>query len=382
MTNNEEIAKWSSAYGLPDHIKAHPSQQAVVQASITVRAGVFEAYIGAVFTESGIDLVGTWIKPLVRRVLDIDDDAQRTPRSDPSPFPSIKGESDLGTDDMSEQILLHRHLETMSIAETTSTGVGSGFKGYSPSMNRFTGRSIAPSSHDGSLNSHYTPSTTYLETAHAQPIPVATGKSSPLKNELRDYQPGHDSPNFPRNHASSPLSNAPNSQYSTDTMPNIPPYGHQQSQQSPPVASGSGSFRSSSSSTVRPPARSPQDSPGAPTGMPSPQPSLSAASSSSSDSNSSLSSTKSVTGGHLALFNQMAIQKKQAVEWKIASTGPPHRPKFEAQVFGKFCHLTCVRSDGPTRTVHNLCHGRGQALTKKQAQQGAAEAALRSLGWV
>lgn len=336
MTNNEEIAKWSLAYQLPQRIKAHPSQQAVVQTSIPVRAGVFEAYIGAVFTESGLDLVGTWIKPLVRRLLDLDDYAQRTPRSDPSPF-SMK--SDIGTDDTPDEILLHR-LETLSMAETTSTGVGN-IRGYVPSMNQFATRSIAPSSHDGS-HIPYTPSTTYMDMAHNQPIPIATGRSSHLRHETRGHQLGSYSPNVPENHSPSQLSNAPNSQYSSDTMPNIPSYGHQQSQRSPPFASGGGSFRSSSSSTVRPPSRSPQDLPSATTGVQSPRPSPSATSSSSSDSAGSHGSTSSVAGGHLALFNQMAAQKKEPVEWKIASTGPPHKPKFDAQIFSKSCHLICA----------------------------------------
>jgi len=275
-------------------------------------------------------------------VLDLDDDVQRTPRSDPSPW-STRGDSDLGTDDMSEQILLHR-LETLSVAETTSTGYGTGIKGYVAAMNQLNNRSIAPSSHDGSFAGSYSPSTTYMDTAYAQPIPVATGKPSPLRHEIRgDSQLERYSPKFPTSYSPSNLSNAPNSQYSSDTIPNIPSYSHQQSQQSPPLASGGGSFRSSSSSTVRPPVRSPQDSPSANSGVPSPRPSPSATSSSSSDSAGSHSSTRSVAGGHLALFNQMVIQKKETVEWKIASSGPPHKPKFDAQVLGKFRHLTYAR---------------------------------------
>ena len=304
-----------------------------------MRASVFEAYIGAVFSESGLDLVNQWIKPLIRRVLDLDEAAeaaQRTPRSELSPL-STRG--DFGGDDMDEQILVR--LDAMSIAESNSTAVGTRTGSYMPGMDQFRTRSIAPSSHDGSLNTPLSPSSTFFDVVHAQPMPVATRvRSSLLRNEIRDYQPGRYSPNFPGHHSPSQLPFAPNSQYPPNASASVPLYTHQQSGESPPLPGGSGSFRSSSSSTVRPPARTPQDSPSANVNA---QPSPSVTSSSSSDStgsgqsHSSSSSTRSVAGGHLALFNQMATQKKEKVEWKIASTGPPHKPRFDAQVFGTFC---------------------------------------------
>jgi hypothetical protein len=319
---------------------AHPSQQALVQSSIPVRASVFEAYIGAVFSESGIDLVGQWVKPLIRRVLDLDDYAQRTPRIELSPL-SRRGDSDAGTDDMNERFLYG--IDALSIAETTSTAVGAGTGGYGPAMNQFSTRSIAPSSHDGSISTPLTTSSTFLDAAYDQPIPVATGRSSqgrpsPLRHEIRDYQPGRYSPNFPGHHSPAQLSFAPSSQYTQATVPSIPSYSHQQSGKSPPLPDANGSFRSSSSSTVRPPATSPRDSHSTGATSASSQLSPSVTSPSSSDSTGSgqsLASTRSVAGGHLALFNQMATQKKERVEWKISSSGPPHKPKFDAQVFGK-----------------------------------------------
>jgi len=280
---------------------------------------------------------------------------------------------------MSDEILLHR-LDAMSIAESNSTAVGANYGGYNSSMNQFRPGSIAPSSHDGSLNCPDTPSTGFFNAADAQPMAVATGKPSPLKNEIRGYELGRYSPNV-GHHSPSQFSSASSSQYASDT----------QSQQSPPFASGYESHRSSSSNTVRPPVRSPRGSPNTSTNTnsPSPRPSPKFTSpTSNSDSSSSAqshTSTQSVTGGHLALFNQMATQKQEQVEWKISSSGPPHKPRFDAQVFGKshHSHSTCSLSDGlSSRTVRNYCHGRGQALTKKQAQQSAAEAALRSLGWM
>lgn len=369
MTKNEEIAIWSSAYELPHRIKAHPSQQALVRCSIPVRASVFEAYIGAVFTESGLGLAETWVKPLIRRVLDLDDAAQRTPRSTLSPLSSKDSEI------MDDDELVYR-VDALSVAGTTSTRVGSGSGGYGLSWNQLGSRSIAPSSHDGSFTP-YTASTGFMEAASAQPMPIATGKPSHLRHEV---QLGRYSPNVPGHHSPSQSypSIAPNSEYSSDT------YNHQQSQQSPPYASGNGSFRSNSSNTVRPPARSSRDSPSTNSSVPSPRPSPSITSSSSSSDSSgrSQSSTRSVAGGHLALFNQMATQKKERVEWKITSDGPPHKPTFDAQVLSKSRSLPCAYPDGPpTHTVDNYCHGRGRALTKKQAQQSAAEEALRSLGW-
>lgn len=339
MTKNEELSKWSLAYQLPQRIVAHPSQLAVVQSSIPVRASVFEAYVGAVFDESGLDLVSHWIKLLVRRVLEIDDNAQRTPRSELSPLSRIS-DSDIETDDMNERILLR--FDAMSIAESNSTGVGVGTGSYGLGMNQFSNRSIAASPHGGSLSTPASATSSFLHAAHDQPIPVATGRPSPLKHEIRDYDPGRYSPNFPGHHSPSQLPFVSNSQYTPDTRPNVPSYTHRQSGQSPPLPGGSGSNRSSSSSTVRPPERSPQGSPSTRATVASSQLSPSLTSSSSSNSTPSGSgsgqsdfSTRSVAGGYLALFNQMATQKKEKVEWKISSSGPPHKPKFDAQVFGK-----------------------------------------------
>ena len=340
MTNNEELAKWSLAYQLPQHIAAHPSQLAVVQSSIPVRASLFEAYVGAVYSESGMDLVSHWVKLLVRRVLELDDNAQRTPRSELSPL-SRNADSDIGTDDMNERILVR--LEAMSIAESNSTRVGGGTGGYGSSRNQFSNRSDIASSHGDSLNTPYSATSSFFHAADEQPIPVATGKPSPLKNEIRDYGPGRYSPNVPGHHSPSQLPFAPNSQYTPpDTRLNVPSYTHHSSGQSPPLLGSNGSNRSSSSSTVRPPERTPQDSPSTRATVASPQPSPSLTSPSSSNSTSSGSgsgqsdfSTRSVAGGFLALFNQMATQKKEKVEWKISSSGPPHKPRFDAQVFSK-----------------------------------------------
>jgi len=385
VTKNDELAKWSSAYKLPQRLVAHPSQLAVVQTSIPVRASIFEAYVGAVFSESGLDLVSHWVKLLIRRVLDIDDFAQRTPRSELSPLPR-RPESDAGTDDMNERILAVR-LDAMSIAESNSTGVGSVAGVYGAAMDQFRMRSIAPSSHDGSLNTPGTTTSSFLNAADDQPIAVATGR----RNEIRYYQPGRYSPNVPGHHSPSQPPFAPNSQYAPDTRPNVPSYTHQKSGQSPQFLGGDGSNRSSSSNTVRPPRRTPQDSPSTTKATVSPSPLSSpsitnfsrSGSSSSGQSDLSTFSTRSVAGGYLALFNQMATQKKEKVEWKISSSGP-HKPKFDAQVFGK-CFVVFWLAHAlttTTRTVGDHCHGRGQALTKKQAQQSAAEAALRSLSWV
>jgi len=239
---------------------------------------------------------------------------------------------------MNERILFR--LDAMSIAESNSTRVGSSVGGYGLAMNQFSNRSIAPSS-DGSTP--LTTTSTFLDAAEAQPITVATGRPGRQRNETRDYQPG-------RYLSPSQLPYAPNPQNTPDTMPSVPSYSHQQS----PPFPGEGSSRSSSSRTVRPPVGSPRDSlstnsstrgspstnpntrgsPSTNSNIPSPRPSPSVRSSSSGDSTGTHSSTRSVVGGQLALFNQMASQKKEKVEWKISSSGPSHKPTFDAQVFG------------------------------------------------
>jgi hypothetical protein len=330
VTNNIEIAKWSSAYELPQRIKAHPSQQALVQSTIIAKASVFEAYVGAVFSESGLPLVSFWLKRLIRRVLELEDN--RTPKSELSPL--SKRDSDIGTDDMAERILF-RQVDALSIAPTTSTAVRTGPEGYRPPVNEFRNRPIAPSTNDGSLDTPCTPSTSFMDAAHAQPMPVATGRPSPLRHEI---QPGRFSPNFGL-HSPSHLY-PPISQYTEDVPLTTHSYDYEHSQRSPP-------FRSNSSSTVRPPATrgsshdSPSPGPNTNTSPLRPPPSLTSSNSSSDSPGSGYSqaSTKSVAGGYLALFNQMATQKKEKVEWKMSSSGPPHKPKFEAQVIGKSCRL-------------------------------------------
>ena len=310
-----------------------------------MRASIFEAYVGAIFSESGLDSVSHWLKLLIRRVLEQDDIAQMTPRGEDSPLPAI-GDLGRGTDDMHEQILVRERLDNMSIAGSDSTAVGTGTGGYGHPMNQFSNRPIAPSTFDGSFTPR-TASTGFLAIANDQPLAVATatrGRPSPLRNEIRDYLPGRYSPNVTGHHSPSQLPFAPNPQYSPDINTSVPSYTQQQYGESPPPPGGNGSFRSSSSSsTVRPPVKTPHGSPSSNAGVSSTRSSPSVTSSGSSDSTGSGSgsaqsqtSTRSVAGGHLALFNQMATQKKEQVEWKMASSGPPHKPKFDAQVFSTF----------------------------------------------
>ncbi|KAG8834338.1 hypothetical protein FRC17_009106 [Serendipita sp. 399] len=100
--------------------------------------------------------------------------------------------------------------------------------------------------------------------------------------------------------------------------------------------------------------------PPTPRSLPAPRSSTSMSSSTST----SYASSASQGGGFLALFNQIASQKRIFPSWETSRTGPDHRPMFVATV-----------------SVNGREEGKGQAFNKQTARHLAAKEALRNLRW-
>jgi dsRNA-specific ribonuclease len=54
---NSHLAKFTQHYKLHFHLRGNASQQLTIQASIPIHADLFEAYVGALFQEQGLDIV-------------------------------------------------------------------------------------------------------------------------------------------------------------------------------------------------------------------------------------------------------------------------------------------------------------------------------------
>jgi dsRNA-specific ribonuclease len=59
---------------LTKELKCSPSQRLTIAFSTDVQASIFQAYVGAVFQESGVGGVTSWIGPLIQPIIDMDKD--------------------------------------------------------------------------------------------------------------------------------------------------------------------------------------------------------------------------------------------------------------------------------------------------------------------
>ncbi|KAI0787119.1 ribonuclease III domain-containing protein [Irpex lacteus] len=69
VVGNNTLALISVMYNLPDHLFTHPAQSITLRASINVQADLFEAYVGGVYLDAGLEAVKTWLVPLFRPYL-------------------------------------------------------------------------------------------------------------------------------------------------------------------------------------------------------------------------------------------------------------------------------------------------------------------------
>ncbi|KAI0700620.1 ribonuclease III domain-containing protein [Cytidiella melzeri] len=59
----------SVMYNLPDNLFTHPAQAITLRASTNIQADLFEAYVGGVYLDAGLEGVQAWLVPLFRHYL-------------------------------------------------------------------------------------------------------------------------------------------------------------------------------------------------------------------------------------------------------------------------------------------------------------------------
>jgi len=94
ILTQSKLAEWSTEYGLPKQLKVHWSTEDMVKSQPSVRAALFEAYVGAVIIDAnlrgkdGFAAAAEWLGPLCQTLdytvepdLSIRNDYEDTPRS-------------------------------------------------------------------------------------------------------------------------------------------------------------------------------------------------------------------------------------------------------------------------------------------------------------
>lgn len=64
IVGNPTLADISLKYKLPDRLRLHPAQAITLRTSVNIQADVFEAFIGGLYLDQGLEAVGAWIEPL------------------------------------------------------------------------------------------------------------------------------------------------------------------------------------------------------------------------------------------------------------------------------------------------------------------------------
>lgn len=66
VVGNYTLATITRVYRLNDRIRSHPAQEIALRASSNIQADVFEAYVGGLFKDRGLEVVKAWLHPLFR----------------------------------------------------------------------------------------------------------------------------------------------------------------------------------------------------------------------------------------------------------------------------------------------------------------------------
>uniref|UniRef100_A0A0W0FX36 Uncharacterized protein n=1 Tax=Moniliophthora roreri TaxID=221103 RepID=A0A0W0FX36_MONRR len=66
IVNNQILAAISQRYKLPHRLSVHPTQALALRESIHVQADVFEAFVGGLYTDQGLEAVRPWLNALFR----------------------------------------------------------------------------------------------------------------------------------------------------------------------------------------------------------------------------------------------------------------------------------------------------------------------------
>ncbi|OCH96019.1 ribonuclease III [Obba rivulosa] len=65
IVGNPTLASISVKYRLPDRLRMHPAQTMTLRASANIQADLMEAYVGGLYEDSGLDVVKSWLHPLL-----------------------------------------------------------------------------------------------------------------------------------------------------------------------------------------------------------------------------------------------------------------------------------------------------------------------------
>ncbi|KIY52284.1 ribonuclease III, partial [Fistulina hepatica ATCC 64428] len=66
VVSNNNLASIAMKYKMPNSLRLHRAQMLTLRASAHVQADLFEAFIGGLYTEQGLDIVRTWLSDLLR----------------------------------------------------------------------------------------------------------------------------------------------------------------------------------------------------------------------------------------------------------------------------------------------------------------------------
>jgi len=69
LVGNLNLALISVMYKLPDHLITHPAQAITLRASPNIQADLFEAYVGGLYQDSGLEITKAWLHPLFKPFL-------------------------------------------------------------------------------------------------------------------------------------------------------------------------------------------------------------------------------------------------------------------------------------------------------------------------
>jgi ribonuclease-3 len=97
IVGNATLAEISLRYKLPSYLRQHAAQAITLRASPNIQADLFEAYVGGLYLDQGLDAVKQWLEPLFRPYAKAAYQAVReqhglpplpTPASSPHPSPT------------------------------------------------------------------------------------------------------------------------------------------------------------------------------------------------------------------------------------------------------------------------------------------------------
>lgn len=66
IVRNTTLAEISRSYRLHERLLLHPAQEVTLRASVHIQADVFEAFVGGLYKDQGIEAVRAWLMPLFR----------------------------------------------------------------------------------------------------------------------------------------------------------------------------------------------------------------------------------------------------------------------------------------------------------------------------